>query len=720
MKYIQFLKKLIFITITILLFSLQINAQNTNIDSLSNVIKSTKDDSLKVITFMKLAESFLEVQDSANYYFEQIELLLDNNIKEFSYEFIFTVANTFNQYSQFVLAEKFFKIAILLAKEKSENNSFVQYTNSLGYLYRNTSQYEKSITILLENIKFIETHKIDELLSITYIYLAFSFRDYGDTDESLKYFEKSLENCLENNDSTYIHVNLHEIGNIYSIKKNYEKALEYQLEALEIRKKLEFSKDFYLMISYNDISIIYRNLLQHKKALEYQLKGYQKAIILNNYMVQTALMLNMGASFFDIQEYKKSEEKFYIGLLIAKKYQLLNLLSGAYNSLSLLYDSTKNYKLALRYKDSTFLIHDSIHGIESEKIIEELKTKYETEKKDEKIVKQELEIKRKKTIIFSIVVGFGLVCLLLILLYRQFSQKRKAFEKLELQNQEILQQRDEIVTQSENLEESFNKITVQKIDIEQKHKLISDSIVYASRIQTAILPERKIFYTHFKEHFIYYKPRDVVSGDFYWLKQVNDIIIFAVADCTGHGVPGAFVSMLGISLLDEINHRSEIINTSKALCLLRKRIKIALKQSGQTTVSNDGMDIALCAYDKKNKQLQFSGAKRPLFIYNTQTSKLDVYKGTTNPIGFYPKEIPFKQNNISNMEGSILYLFSDGFPDQFNENSNKFTIRKFKELILTIADKQCVEQRKIIDQTYNTWKGNAKQLDDILIVGLKI
>ncbi len=266
----------------------------------------------------------------------------------------------------------------------------------------------------------------------------------------------------------------------------------------------------------------------------------------------------------------------------------------------------------------------------------------------------------------------------------------------------------------------YKKMNAQKIEIEQSNKKIHQSINYASRIQQALLPEEKLFSENFSSHFILNRPRDVVSGDFYFLKIEKKHSIIAVADCTGHGVPGAFVSMLGISYLNEIINENKIKNAAQILDELRKKVKISLKQTDKNSTNQDGMDIALCVINTETNNLSFSGANNPLYFF--RNNNLTEIKATRNPIGIYPKEIPFKNTNIQLQKQDRIYLFTDGYPDQIGgEQGTKFKKNNFRNLLISTQTNLLFEQKKILTDTLKKWQSNKyKQIDDILILGIEI
>lgn len=254
--------------------------------------------------------------------------------------------------------------------------------------------------------------------------------------------------------------------------------------------------------------------------------------------------------------------------------------------------------------------------------------------------------------------------------------------------------------------------------IYQKNQ-ITDSIQYAKSLQTGMLPDANKLKTILPNHFIFYKPKDIVSGDFYWVNKIKNYTIIATADCTGHGVPGAFMSVLGISLLNEILRRNKISKASQTLEILRYELKEALNQSQNDYSHNSGMDIALCVIDHDKKIMQYSGANAPLYL--VRDNKLIEYKPTRNPIGLTPIEIPFLNNEIEYEDKDVFYLFSDGYMDQFGgSDGKKFRSRRFKHLLLEINKAPLEIQKDHIKLSLLKWMENKyEQVDDIMVFGFK-
>jgi len=271
-----------------------------------------------------------------------------------------------------------------------------------------------------------------------------------------------------------------------------------------------------------------------------------------------------------------------------------------------------------------------------------------------------------------------------------------------------------ILVRSYREEKSISNL--QKDELVFQKKQITDSIQYAKSMQNGLLPEMKMIKRVLPNHFIFYKPKDIVSGDFYWVKKVNDVILIAAADCTGHGVPGAFMSVLGISLLNEIVRRKEIKKANQTLEVLRYDLKESLNQTKGDYTNNSGMDIAFCAINHKKKIIEYAGANTPLYL--VRDNKLIEYKPTRNPIGITPIEIPFQNNEIEFEPDDIFYLFSDGFIDQFGgDNGKKYRTRRFKHLLLEIHNKPLDIQKDLLELNLKTWMGSKnEQVDDIMVL----
>lgn len=265
----------------------------------------------------------------------------------------------------------------------------------------------------------------------------------------------------------------------------------------------------------------------------------------------------------------------------------------------------------------------------------------------------------------------------------------------------------------------FAKISEQKEEIERQQRELQDSLRYAGSIQSALLPDERFIRKLFPESFIFFRPRDIVSGDFYWIYKKRNAAVLVAADCTGHGVPGAFMSILGISFLNEIISNG-IPKANIILNQLRENIMKTLHQTGDLSKHKDGMDMVLVIIDFERKELQFSGAFNPMYMIRNE--KLIEFRGDKMPIGIGPTiEKSFTNKRLKIRSEDILYIFSDGFADQFGgAEEKKFKYGPFKDLLLKIHKHPMDKQKQLLEQKFRRWRGDLEQVDDILIIGLKI
>ena len=266
---------------------------------------------------------------------------------------------------------------------------------------------------------------------------------------------------------------------------------------------------------------------------------------------------------------------------------------------------------------------------------------------------------------------------------------------------------------------AFSIIEQQKIELEAKEKDITDSLIYAQRIQEARLPSESYFRNHFSESFIFFKPKDIISGDFYWIGEKNEKIFLVAADCTGHGVPGALMSMIGLELIEKTINEDEIDNPSQLLAVLNKGLeKTFTSEKNIGTIIRDGMDIGLCVVDKKRRKIKYAGAYFPLYMI--RNNNLVELKGDKIIIGMNNANLSYTDHELDLMDDDIFYLFSDGYVDQFGGSENKkFMYRRFRYLLMTIHKFSVEDQKSILEENIKTWIGKNVQVDDMMVIGFK-
>jgi serine phosphatase RsbU (regulator of sigma subunit) len=340
-------------------------------------------------------------------------------------------------------------------------------------------------------------------------------------------------------------------------------------------------------------------------------------------------------------------------------------------------------------------------------MVVEMQTRYETVKKEKEIEKLKIEQEQKRlalergTLIRNYSIGLAILGgFLVIVLLRGNRNKKRSNEILSLQRDELDRQ---------------------KKLIEEKNKEISESIEYAKYIQDATLPSLSI-QDLIKQSFLIYIPKDIVSGDFYWFEKDERAVYLVAADCTGHGVPGAFMSMIGTMLLNEIFNEKKVREPHRMLMELNRLLKMSLKQTDESVHNRNGMDIIICRLEISSQTLEFSSANRPLWLYRNEGKSIESFKANKAPIGgTTPSDFAFTSNKISLSHGDCFYLFSDGYADQFGgKNGKKMMTGKFKDMLLGIQDLTMMEQEIQIKNEFFKWKGEHQQVDDVLVMGVRV
>jgi len=728
--------------IIIILFStfglIKLYAQDSEIDSLENLITiHTQDDTVKVNLLNKITyKLYPDDNDKALEYAEEAGKLADKlSYLKGTAESLQQTGEFYFYNSDYPQALDYYLKALQIYKKTNDKHSISRCLNYIGIAYRKQGDYLKALDYYQQALTIKKEINDKNGISNCLNNIGIIYDDQGNYPKALDYYQKSLKIDEELGDKEGISSSLNNIGIIYKSQEDYIKALEYYEKSLKIYKELDDKTG--ISMSFNNISIVYEVLKDYPKALEYQRKSLKIDEELNDKIGISVGLNNIGEIFIKQGNYLQALENFnkalkikekigdklglcetyfnigtvYLktenftkalsftekSLVIAKELKLLNEHKDIRKQLSEIYSFTKNYKKAFENYKLYKVLNDSIFNKENIKKITKLEYKNEFEKEKQVIELEQqkkdavaaIELKQQKTIRNSFITGFILMIIIVFIVLRGLIQKKKA--------NQILREQKQI--------------------IEESHKNIKDSINYASRIQQALLPTENFFSENFSSHFILYKPKDIVSGDFYYFKKIENYIIVAVADCTGHGVPGAFVSMLGIAFLNEIVRKKEIKSASQVLEELRNQVKTTLKEN----TNKDGMDIALCVINTETKKLQFSGANNPLYLFRNK--ELIEVKATRNPIGVYFKdEEAFKNNEIQLKNNDTIYMFTDGYTDQFGgSEGQKFMFKRFHKLLKSVQNKPLNKQKEILNRALEDWKGNDyNQIDDILILGLKI
>lgn len=634
------------------------------------------------------------------------------------------------------IAEKNLKQKTLTkAEQLAFKKSLALALNSLGIIFYNKGENIKSLNYYSKSLKIREEIQDKKGIAATLNNFGIIYQDQGESSKAIKYYTQSLKineaigdkkgeaNCLSN------------IGRIYLEQKDPQKALEYQRLSLKIREQLGDKHG--MAIVYNNIGAIYSELGNIDKTIEYFNKCLELSKIIGDTNKIALALGNMGQAYSkkdkntEALEYlnqslkifektgdekriaaclnsignlykKKGEHEIAINfakkaLRVAQDIGLVTVIRDASQSLAQHYKNTGKYREAIEMYELYMQMHDSILNENNQKVILEQELKYNYDKQkalDEKEYEKELAVstereQKQKVITYSVTGGLMLVVLFSLFIYNRLSYTKKQKKTIE----------------------------TQKDLVEKKQKEILSSITYAKRLQEAMLPTEEYIKTLLPESFIFYKPKDIVAGDFYWIEQKDGLIYVAVADCTGHGIPGAIISVICSNALNRAVIEFNLTDPGKILDKTRELVLDTFSRSDKDV--KDGMDISLLCINKRQNSLKWSGANTPLW-YVSNDNLIEI-KADKQPIGKADKSSPFKSYSIPLLKGDIFYLFSDGYADQFGgPNGKKFKSKMLKKLLLKSSTLSCNEQNHQIESAFNDWIGTQDQIDDICLIGIKI
>ncbi|HUX55874.1 MAG TPA: tetratricopeptide repeat protein [Bacteroidales bacterium] len=517
------------------------------------------------------------------------------------------------------------------------------------------------------------------------------FESFGDYEKTLSLWLEAFKVSIEIKDIESEGESSNQLGLIYSRLCNFQKALEYFNKGLKIREEL--GDENAAASSLNRIGMVLRQTKKYEESLEYYFRSLEIRKRNKQLSAIPWTLLGIANTYEEIKRYQESLEYYEQGLKGSDKRCTLQCLMGTgrvYSRLGNVEKAEERLLESLRIAQDlkSFVLIAEAHAA--------LAAHYEISKQPDKALKS----------------------------FRQHLNTKEAYHSSEVQNKLSNIEIAHAIEKSEQEKEIYRLRHVelkQAYDIiEEKNRDITASINYASRIQHAMLPDPDEISGLSKNCFILYLPKDIVSGDFYWFNKIGDKLIVVAADCTGHGVPGALMSMLGISFLEEIVNYRGITESGKILDELRKEVQRALRQKGKREEAKDGMDISLCIIDRTKKTIQYSGAYNNLYLIHN--GELIEYRADRMPIAIFDRvESGFKNNDIDIFTDDIIYMFSDGYADQFGgPNCKKYKYSTLKTFLLNIHKLSLPDQKQKLEKEFNDWKGTNPQIDDVLILGLKV
>ena len=652
-------------------------AQNAALDSLLQLEKTLPNDTNRVDALNEIARVYLDYNypKALNYATKSYKLA-----ESINYENGRVTALTHQSYAndymgRYAIAQQQNFELLAIFQQYNDSDHISTCYNNIGIIHYYLNNYQESIDFTQKALDYYLYHnqKID--IATCYNNIANAYSDMGNNDTAIVFYNKALVLYDELDDIDGMSLINGNVGEVYAVQGKYDEAYTSFIKSLQLAEKI------------ND--------------------KWQQA---NMYSCLGSLLAEQN---------KSSEALPFLnqGLKIFKELDARTEMIDIYEALAKSFEQQKNLTQAIYNLKQANKLRDEVFNKENATSIAEMNALYETKEKEAALLKQQEQAKyeasQKQMIIVGSTIGFLLLVVIVTISVRGNITKKKVNETLALQKQQI----------------------------EAKNRDITDSIQYAKRIQSAILPTNGLIEKALNNFFVLYLPKDIVAGDFYWMEALSsnrhsaldaespkkneivgqasndDLILFAAADCTGHGVPGAMVSVVCNNAL---NRAVREFKLTKPADILNKTRELVIETFEESEANiKDGMDIALCSIDKEKKQLQFSGANNPLWI--VRDDELIETKGDKQPIGKYMKKEPFTNHIVDLQKGDTVYLLTDGYPDQFGgEKGKKYKYKALKEKLLSINGLKLKEQKQALYKEFVDWKGDLEQIDDVCIIGVRI
>ncbi len=680
-------------------------AFSQNVDSLLSIVSNINGDSAKTAFIIeKIIDPFV----SSGNFEKAIEYY--NNAKQYTKSNKKLQISLGIQYVNILIAQENYSLAVdsvnKIMIQAIKNKSLVGQAKCLrakALIKLYSGEYEKAAELFYDALKIWQETDVLQNIAVGYADLGMINYYLGHYDKAAIYWEKSAEINRINNSKSKLSGDLVNLALAYTELNNFYKAEQALKKAIEIN--IEEKR-------YSTLADAYTNYCK----LEYHKKNIPKAIEYNNlaieYFNKTGDIGRLSNGYSNSAELARSIKKYDQALLYINKafeYQgeNKNNISNLYLNRAAIYYDIGKTKEAYEDLQKHISIKDSLVNSDNQKAITELEKKYELNEKEkenqllsEKLKVHEVESSRQQITIFLIGIILLIVAIVAFVLIRQNRQKNKINLELGEKNKII---------------EVKNKL------VEAQHKDITDSIKYAERIQHAILPPDKLVQTTLPNSFVFFKPKDILSGDFYWMEETANHIFIAVADCTGHGVPGALISIINYNLLNKAVLEKNLNDPAEILNAVNGWLTQTLHQSFNEDTVKDGMDVTLLAINKSKKEILFAGAMNSIYVISG--NELIEYNGNKFPVGAFIEDKPqnFTSQKINAKANDIIYLYTDGFADQFGgPHGKKLKYKLLKEILMDVSSLPVSQQKERIAESFLSWKGEYEQVDDVCLIGIRV
>jgi len=721
--------------LTFVLFVFSFVAQNEITDALKNKLQLAKHDTTRCNILSRLIE---EEGDDAIWplYNNELKNICEKNLKNLSGTdplhpyYLKRLAEAYNnigyleqQQGHSTKAIGHFEQSLKLREQVKDKSGIAESLNNIGVIYQNQGDLPKTLEYYHKSLKIYEEISDKAGIALCLNNIGAIYKSLNNSLKALEYFEKCLKLQEEIGDNIGLAYVLSNIGNIYSTSGNYKKALEFHFRSLKIREELNDKVGMALTL--NHIGSIYHNLAgtgkdQNDSLLNKSLEFHSRSLKLQEEVGDkkgTAYSLNSIAKvMFQKDKTNQALEYAERSLNLSKELGYPEIISYASGLLSKIHAKTGNYKAAYEMQVLFKQMADSLNNESNRKSGIQKEIQYTYAKKaaadsvkasEEKKVTQaklsasEAKLEEEKTRRFALYGGIMLVLVFAAFMFNRFKITQKQKQIIELKEQET-QKQNEVITHQKHL-------------VEEKQKEIVDSINYAKRIQYSLLAHEEFLKGSLPEHFVYFNPKDIVSGDFYWATKRGNKFYLAVCDSTGHGVPGAFMSLLNIGFLSEAINEKGIESPDEVFNYVRQKLIDSISKEGQ----KDGFDGMLLCFEKNNNRVTYASANNaPVLV---REEKLIELEDNRMPVGIGENKDNFSLFSIDIKQGDLLYLYTDGYADQFGgPKGKKFKYKQLNELLLSNHQLTLIEQKNKLQNHFNSWKGELEQVDDVCVIGIRI
>jgi tetratricopeptide (TPR) repeat protein len=718
---------------------------------------NTQPDTNRLKAIDKIAwNGYLFTKPDSAFYFAQLQynLAKEKGEKRQMGSALNTQGVSFYFQGDYDKAIDYYSKSLKIDEELGDKKGMAISLNNIGNIYEEQGGYNKAIDYYFKSLKIKEEIGDKEGMSVSYNNIGVVYQEQGDYNNAIDYFSKSLKIEEEIGNKKGIARSFNNIGLIYMQQGDYGNAINYYSKSLKIKEKIGEKKE--MAVSLNNIGSIYNKQGDYDNAIAYYSKGLKIDEEVGNKKGMAISLNNIGSIYKEEGNYEQALDYNNRSLIIAQEVGAALATRDAANSLYQTHkklgrhqDALQMYELFIETRDSleseanqkavirqeykyTYekqAAADSVKNAEAAKVQNALLTAEQAEKKRLKSEsnRQKLENKNQQQQAYFLYGILGLALLFGGFIFNRFkvTQKQKGI---------IESQKDEVEQQKEKVDQAYEQL-------EEKNTEILDSITYAKRIQEAILPPTRLVKEWLPNSFVLYKPKDIVAGDFYWMEHVGDTILFAAADCTGHGVPGAMVSVVCHNAMNRSVREFGLTDPGKILDKTNELVEDTFAKSDEEV--KDGMDLALCSL--KGNTLQYAGAHNPLWIIRKEKVKSEgesennspslspqakgeaftftiiETKANKLPIGSFNEHQPYTTHTFELQPNDVFYIFSDGYVDQFGgKRGKKFKPKALRELLLSIQNQPMDQQRELINQAFEKWRGDLEQVDDVCIIGVKV